>query len=84
MVESLTGKPCEPKNGGNHYFFEADYGNHINEVDYILALWDAIEGQTGKRLLEFNDSPERHSLFVYVKFYEDGCPDAAFVPKTET
>ena len=36
MVESLTGKPCEPKNGGNHFFFEADYEKH-NDPQYILA-----------------------------------------------
>ena len=27
MVESLTGKPCEPKNGGSHYFFDTTNPN---------------------------------------------------------
>ena len=73
MVESLTGKPCEPKNGGSHYFFEADYEKH-NDPQYILAIWDAIEGRTGKRLLEIKDEPERHALFVRVKFSDTQYP----------
>ena len=67
MIESLTGKPCDLKNGGDHYFFEADYENH-NDPNYILAMWDAIEGRTGERLLEIKDVPERHALFARVKF----------------
>lgn len=82
MVESLTGKPCEPKNGGSHYYFEANYEKH-NDPQYILAIWDAIEGRTGKRLISMKDAPERHSLIVRLKFYNDGCPDAAFIPKIE-
>lgn len=82
MVASLTEKPCEPKNGGTHYFFEADYEKH-NDPQYILAIWDAIEGRAGKRLISMKDDPERHALFVRVKFNNDGCPDAAFVPKVE-
>lgn len=73
MVESLTGKPCELKNGGDNYFFEADYENH-NDPNYILAMWDAIEGRTGERLLEIKDDAERHALFVRVKFSEQKYP----------
>lgn len=73
MVESLTGKPCELKNGDNGYFFEADYENH-NDPNYILAMWDAIEGRTGDRLLEIKDDAERHALFVRVKFSEQKYP----------
>ena len=73
MVESLTGKPCELKNGDNGYFFEADYENH-NDPNYILAMWDAIEGRTGERLLEIKDDAERHALFVRVKFSEQKYP----------
>ncbi len=82
MVESLTEKPCVPKNGGTHFFFEADYEKH-NNPQYILAIWDAIEGRTGKRLISMKDSPDRHSIFVRVNFCSDGCPEAAFVPKIE-
>lgn len=73
MVESLTGKPCEPKNGGTHYFFEADYEKH-NSPEYILAIWDAIEGRTGKRLISIMDDAERHALFVRVKFSDTQYP----------
>lgn len=74
MVESLTGKPSKPcYSGGNAYFFEADYENH-NDPQYILAMWDAIEGRTGERLLEIKDDAERHALFVRVKFSEQKYP----------
>lgn len=82
MVENLTGRPCEPKNGGDHYFFEADYRDH-NEPEYILAMWDAIEGRAGKRLMEIKDDAERRALYVRVKFYTERCEDAAFIPKIE-
>lgn len=82
MVESLTEKPCEPKNGGTHYFFEADYEKH-NDPQYILAIWDAIEGRVGKRIIAITDNAERHALMVRVKFYGERCKDAAFIPKIE-
>ena len=44
MVESLTGKPCELCDGGDHFFFEADYEKHATEPEYLLALWDAMDG----------------------------------------
>ena len=70
MVTELTGIECEPKNGGDHYFIEADYANHP-EPEYILGMWDAIEGRAGKRLLEIRDDSERHCLFVRIKFASD-------------
>lgn len=82
MVETLTERPCTPKNGGTHYFFEVDYEKH-SDPSYILALWDAIEGRAGKRLISIKDDADRHALFVRVKFYNGGCPDAAFIPKIE-
>lgn len=80
MVESLTGQPCEPKNGGDHYFIEPDYKDH-NEPQFILALWDAIEGRAGNRLLEIHDDPERTRLLVRIRFYNERCPESAFIPK---
>lgn len=82
MVESLTGKPCEPKNGGNHYFIEVDYEKH-NDPQYILAIWDAVEGRLGNRIISMRDNAERHCFVVRVKFHKNGCPDAAFIPKIE-
>ena len=73
MVESLTEMPCELKNGGDHYFFEADYSKH-NDAQWILAVWDAIEGRTGKRLIDIKDDPDRTCLFVHVKFSEQEYP----------
>lgn len=73
MVESLTENECEPKNGGDHYFIEADYSKH-NDPDYIAAVQDAIEGRVGKRLLELKDDPERHCLFVRIKFEKNKYP----------
>lgn len=82
MVESLTGVECEPKNGGDHYFIEPSYKNH-NEPQFILALWDAIEGRAGDRLMEIKDMPERQCLWVRIRFYSEPCKDAAFIPKIE-
>lgn len=82
MVESLTGKPCEPKNGGTHYYILADYEKH-NNPEYILAVWDAIEGRVGKRLISIKDDADRHALIVRVKFQSGPCADAAFIPKIE-
>ena len=82
MVESLTGFECEPKNGGDHYFIEPNYRDH-NDPQFILALWDAIEGRAGDRLMEIHDDPERTCLWVRIRFYSGPCKDAAFIPKIE-
>lgn len=75
MVESLTGKPCELCNGGDHFFFEADYENHAKEPEYLLAIWDAIEGRTGKRLVGMDDDPDRHVFIVSVLFSNQRYPN---------
>ena len=82
MVESLTGKPCELKNGGNHYFFEADYEKH-NDPQYILAIWDAIEGRTGKRLISIKDDADRHALLVRVKFSKTEYPGLVYLDRDD-
>lgn len=74
MVESLTGKPCALCNGGDHFFFEADYENHATEPEYLLALWDAIDGRVGKRLVGMDDDPERHVFIVSVMFSNERYP----------
>lgn len=74
MVESLTQRPCVPKNGGNHYFFEADYENHIGKPEVLLAIWDAIEGRTGRRLISMNDNADRHAFMVRVRFSTEKYP----------
>lgn len=82
MVESLTGVECVPKNGGDHYFIEPCYKGH-NDPEFISALWDAIEGRVGARLIEAKDMPERQCLWIAIKFYSEPCEDAAFVPKID-
>lgn len=82
MVESLTQQTCEPKNGGDHYFIEIDYRNNT-DPQFILAIWDAVEGRAGNRLVEIKDDPERHCLLARIKFYDGQCKDAAFIPKIE-
>lgn len=82
MVADLTGRVCEPKNGDDHYFFEADYRDH-NDPQYILAIWDAIVGRLGDRIKEISDDADRGRLFVRVSFVSGDCPDAEFVPRYE-
>lgn len=82
MVESLTGMPCEPKNGGDHYFIECDYQKH-NDPQHILAMWDAIEGRAGERLLHIADDRERMCIIARIKFHSGQCREAAFIPKIE-
>lgn len=69
MVDSLTGRETEPKNGGDHYFFEADYSG-IDSAEILSAIWEAIQGRFGERIVEMWDDPERRSFFVRVKFAE--------------
>lgn len=73
MVESLTENPVELKNGGEHYFFEADYSKH-NDPEWICAVMDAIDGRAGKRLVEIKDEPEKHCLLVVVNFSDEKLP----------
>ena len=68
MVESLTGRECECKYDAKSYSFLADYEAHQKEPEWIMALWDAIEGRTGERLISIEDSPNVHCLEVRVKY----------------
>lgn len=73
MVENLTERPCEPKNGGDGYFIMANYSKH-NEPEYINAVWNAIEGRAGKRLLEINDMPDQQCIYVRIAFSDSKYP----------
>ena len=81
MVESLTGKPCELKNGGDCYFFTVNYIDHADDPDYLAAVCRAIEGRTGDRLLKIEDDPDQHKFMVYVKFSEVSYPDVMRLPQ---
>ena len=82
MVESLTDQPCEPKNGGNHYYINFDYSKH-NKPEYISAVCAAIEGRAWKRLISFKDDPDAQCMCVRIRFYKERCKEAAFIPKIE-
>ena len=81
MVESATGKPCKLKNGGTHFYFHADYEKHINDPEYLLAVYDAIEGRTGKRLISIKDDPDNHVFIVRVKFSKENFPGLVYLEK---
>lgn len=74
MVESLLGKHCLPCSGGDHYFFEADYELHRDEPEYLLAVWDAIEGRLGERCIEIKDDADRHAFLVRARFSTEKLP----------
>ena len=68
MVESLTGRDCEPKSGGpDQYFIVVDYRNHP-EPEYIAAIMDAVAGRVGERLIDINDQPDAQQFIAYIKF----------------
>ena len=69
MVGMLTGEPCEPINGGNHFMFYIDYRKH-NDVDYVAAVCRAVEGRTGNRLLQMKDNPDKRRILVRVGFVQ--------------
>lgn len=74
MIESLTGKECKPKNGGESFLVEADYELHKDKPEYLLALWDAIEGRVGKRLISLKDDPEHTRFIVQIEFSKEQFP----------
>lgn len=83
MVESLTEMECEPEKCAEHFVIKPNYRKH-NDPEFIMALWDAIEGRVGERLISISDAPEKTSLIVRINFYKEPCKEAAFIPKIET
>ena len=74
MVESLTGKPCEPKNGGDEgYFITVDYSAH-NSPEYVSAIMDAVLGRIGDRLINLKDNADAQNFLVQVKYSTDKYP----------
>lgn len=73
MVESLTGKPCTPHCGGGFYYIEANYEAHP-DPQYILAMWDAICGRLGDRLIMIWDDPNKQCLMARIRFSKDKYP----------
>ena len=82
MLSSLTGSACEPLYGGDCYFVDVHYGCGCDQ-DRILAIWDAVEGYLGERLLGIDDDPDRHALLVRVRFQDGPRREDGFVPRKE-
>lgn len=75
MVESLTGKPCEPRNGGDEqYFIVADYSDNP-DPDFVSALMDAVAGRVGNRLDKIDDNPDEKYFVAYVFFSVEKYPN---------
>ena len=73
MVESLTGRPCEPKEGKDCYTIEADYTDH-NDRNFVQALQCAVEGRLGNRVIEVIDNPGCQLLYFRIKFHASKYP----------
>lgn len=83
MVESLTGKPCEPLCGAkNDYFIVVDYSNRP-ESDFVAAVMAAIEGRVGERFESISDKPEEKRFIVYIKFSEQDYPKVCYGEEVE-
>lgn len=75
MVENLTGKVCEPKNGPEGtYFIVVDYSNRP-EPDFVSAVLDAVLGRLGDRAQDWKDYPSEKHFIVHVRFHAEQYPD---------
>lgn len=80
MVESLTGKPCKPQNGGEHFFIVVDYSG-INDKDVINAIMEAVAGRVGDRLIRINDYPESGHFTVLINFSKTHYPGLIYLDR---
>ena len=68
MVESLTGKPCEPLCGAkDDFFIVVDYSSRP-DPDFVAAVMAAVEGRAGERFESISDKPEEKRFIAYIKF----------------
>lgn len=74
MVESLTGKKCVPKRGDGGFFFEVDYSCN-RDPEFILAIYDAVSGRLGDRLIKINDDPDASRFIVFAKYSDENYPE---------
>lgn len=74
MVSSLTERECEPLVIDDCYTLIVDYSDHL-DADYISAIFRAIEGRAGDRLMKIEDEPELHRAKVYIKLEDNNLPD---------
>lgn len=70
MVESLTGKPCDPLCGAkDDFFIVVDYSSRP-DPDFVAAVMAAVEGRVGERFESISDKPEEKRFIAYIKFAE--------------
>lgn len=70
MVESLTGKPCDPLCGAkDDFFIVVDYSSRP-DPDFVAAVMAAVEGRAGQRFKSISDKPEEKRFIAYIKFAE--------------
>lgn len=74
MVESLTGKPCYPRNDTeDSYFITVDYSAR-KDPEFISAVLDAIIGRLGYRAMSWEDDPENEQLIIHVGYMKTDLP----------
>lgn len=74
MVESLTGKPCEPMDGGSEQFFIVVDYSEIKDIDVVAAIVASIEGRVGQRLVDKIDDPDQRRIVIHIKFSDEKLP----------
>ena len=74
MVESLTGKPCEPMDGGSEQFFIVVDYSEIKDIDVVAAIVGSVEGRVGQRLVDKIDDPDQRRITIHIKFSEEKLP----------
>lgn len=74
MVESLTGKPCEPMDGGSEQFFIVVDYSEIKDIDVVAAIVASVDGRVGQRLVDKIDKPDERKIVIHIKFSEENLP----------
>ena len=75
MVSNLTGRECRPLvNDDNTYTLIVDYSEH-RDPDYIGAIFRAIEGRAGDRMINIIDEPDISRAKAYIRLTNSGLPD---------
>lgn len=76
MVSSLTGRECRPlvSDNGESYTIIVDYSYH-KDPDYIGAIFRAIEGRVGDRLIGIRDESDLHRALADIKMSDNNLPE---------
>lgn len=74
MLKSLTGRESFITEFDDHFTIHAFYSKH-NDVDYINAIINAVQGRMGERYVGVDDNPGHTSLKFIVKYDGKDWPD---------